>query len=91
VQGVFSEEVTIPFLREMIYVKASHPRQPEQRTVTKEVIELQPGDVLIGEAGGQSLVEEIEDSSSLPGLRRVFTEHGHLYIDPEAEVRVALD
>lgn len=59
--------------------------------VIKLVSEIEPGDVLIGEAGGKSLVEEAEASSSLPGLYRVFTEHGHLYIDPTAEVRVALD
>jgi hypothetical protein len=59
-----------------------------QKTVTKLVDNLEPGDVLVGVAGGHSYVEDKADSSAMPGLTRVETEHGHLYMDPEAEVEV---
>jgi hypothetical protein len=54
----------------------------------KRVSEIESGDVLIGEMGGRSLVNDVEPSGSLPGLMRVETEHGHLYMDPEREVEV---
>jgi hypothetical protein len=58
------------------------------KTTTKLVWDIEPGDILIGDAGGQSWVDDKEVSSAMPGLIRVHTEHGHLYMDPEAEVTV---
>jgi hypothetical protein len=60
-------------------------------TVTKLVSAIESGDVLVGSSGGRTLVEDVADSSAMPGLRRVETEHGHLYMDPEAEVEVLTD
>lgn len=57
-------------------------------TVWKQVSEVESGDVLVGSAGGHSLVEDVELSSAMPGLTRIETEHGHLYMDPETEVEV---
>lgn len=39
--------------------------------------------VLLGEAGGHSAVYETRDSSAMPGLVCVETEHGPLYLDPD--------
>lgn len=39
--------------------------------------------VLIGESGGLSAIYEVENSSAMPGLLRVETEHGPLYLDPD--------
>lgn len=58
------------------------------KTVTKIVFDVEPGDVIVGSAGGYSLIVDVEHSSAMPGLMRVETEHGHLYMDPEAEVEI---
>lgn len=56
--------------------------------ITKSVIDLQPGDILIGSQGGQSVIEDSSDQSGLLGFLRVETEHGHLYMELDAEVQV---
>lgn len=44
---------------------------------------------LVGENGGLStIIGEIEESSSVPGLIRIETEHGMLYLDPEFDVEI---
>jgi hypothetical protein len=54
----------------------------------KNGTELEPGDTLLGESGGESLIYEINPSSSMPGLLAVETEHGYLYLDPEQDYTV---
>jgi hypothetical protein len=53
--------------------------------------DLAAGHVLVGDAGGLSEVYDIEDSSSIPGLLAVETEHGMLYLDPENDYTVKVD
>lgn len=60
----------------------------EQRIIRKAVIDLLPGDILIGKQGGHSVVEDSSDHSGLLGFMRVETEHGHLYMELDTEVRV---
>lgn len=64
-------------------MKASQPH-----IITKSVIDLQPGDILIGSQGGRSVIEDSSDQSGLLGFLRVETEHGHLYMELDAEVKV---
>lgn len=59
-----------------------------QRTITKAVIDLLPGDILIGKKGGHSVVEDSSDHSGLLGFMRIETEHGHLYMELDTEVTV---
>lgn len=47
--------------------------------------------VLVGASGGLSAVYEVEESSAMPGLTRVETEHGPLYLDPDEEQDVFAD
>lgn len=56
--------------------------------ITKAATDIRPGDVLIGERGGQSVVEYSSNHSGLLGFLRIKTEHGHLYLDMSKEVRV---
>jgi hypothetical protein len=56
--------------------------------IFKTANNLVSGDVVIGSAGGRTLVENVEPSSAMPGLLAVETEHGTLYVDPELEVEV---
>ena len=56
--------------------------------ITKAVIDLLPGDILIGKKGGQSVVEDSSDHSGLLGFMRIETEHGHLYMELDTEVTV---
>ena len=65
-------------------MKATH----KPATAIKAVIDLRPGDVLIGKHGGQSVIEESSDTSGLLGLMRVETEHGHLYMEMDKRVEV---
>lgn len=60
----------------------------QQHIITKSVIDLQPGDILIGSQGGRSVIEDSSDQSGLLGFLRVETEHGHLYMELDAEVKV---
>lgn len=60
----------------------------QQHIITKSVIDLQPGDILIGSQGGRSAIEDSSDQSGLLGFLRVETEHGHLYMELDAEVKV---
>ena len=55
---------------------------------TKLGSELESGDVLVGDSGGLSLVNEVNSSSSLPGLLAVETEHGFLYLDPDSDFTI---
>lgn len=68
---------------------APDPRTANQPTViTKAVIDLNPGDVLIGKHGGKSVIEDSSDRSGLLGLMRIETEHGPLYMEMDKEVKV---
>lgn len=58
------------------------------KTVTILAANLEPGNVMLGHAGGTSMVDNVERSSARPGLLLVETEHGALYLDPEAAVSV---
>ena len=49
---------------------------------------LAAGMALLGEEGGRSLIYEVGPSSAMPGLVRVETEHGPLYLDPEHDYDV---
>lgn len=44
--------------------------------------------VLVGESGGLSAIYGNEESSAMPGLLLVETEHGSLYLDPDEEYEV---
>lgn len=57
-------------------------------TIKKAVIDLLPGDILIGKQGGQSVVEDSSDRSGHLGFMRVETEHGQLYMELDTEVTV---
>jgi hypothetical protein len=57
-------------------------------TITKHVIDLMPGDILIGRQGGHSVIEDSSDHSGNLGLMRIETEHGNLYMELHAEVKV---
>lgn len=63
-------------------------KESQQRTINKAVIDLMPGDVLVGAKGGQSVVEDSSDHSGLLGFMRIETEHGHLYMELDAQVTV---
>lgn len=43
---------------------------------------------LVGESGGLSSIYETSNSSAMPGLVRLETEHGPLYLDPDEEYPV---
>lgn len=47
-----------------------------------------PGETLVGDAGGTSLVYDVRASSSLKGFLVITTEHGTMYADPEMMVEV---
>lgn len=66
------------------------PHVPGERpdTTSKASLALTGGDVMIGDAGGTSLVHEIRPGSLLPGFVTVETEHGTLLLDDEPEVTV---
>lgn len=57
-------------------------------TIKKAVIDLQPGDILVGKQGGHSVVEDSSDHSGHLGFMRVVTEHGQLYMELDTEVTV---
>jgi hypothetical protein len=59
-----------------------------ETSVTFSGAELESGHVLVGENGGLSLIYEVADSSAIPGLLRVATEHGALYLDPEKDYQI---
>ena len=61
----------------------------QQPSRPKPARDLNPGDILIGSQGGQSVVvEEPSGNSGLIGFIRVETEHGHLFLETDAEVQV---
>lgn len=63
-----------------------------QKTITKEVSHLDPGDVLVGKHGGHSVVEFCSDPhSALLGFMRIKTEHGQLYLPMNKKIRVLSD
>jgi hypothetical protein len=45
-------------------------------------------DVLVGESGGLSAIYDVRESSAMPGLLSVETEHGMLYLDPDERYQV---
>lgn len=66
------------------------PANPNDAT-TRVVVpgtELEPGDKLIGDADGTTLIESVSDSSAMPGFLHVETEHGALYLDPDIEYTI---
>jgi hypothetical protein len=66
------------------------PANPNDAT-TRVVVPgagLEPGDVLIGGAEGTTLIESVSESSAMPGLLVVETEHGSLYLDPDIEYMI---
>ena len=56
-------------------------------TETKRADAFEPGDVLV-QGTSRLTVENIEESSSMPGFLAVETEFGTLYLDPELEFEV---
>lgn len=60
----------------------------QSATSKKAVIDLQPGDILIGRQGGHSVVEDSSDHSGHLGFMRIETEHGQLYMELDTEVTV---
>ena len=66
------------------------PENPND-TTTRVVVQgtdLAPGDTLIGDADGTSLIESVSESSAMPGFLYVETEHGALYLDPDIECTI---
>lgn len=62
---------------------------PGPETKTVPVTDLQGGEVLVSANGNRTVVDgEAGPSSSLPGLHRVETEHGVLYLDPDSKVMI---
>lgn len=55
----------------------------KQPTAEVRGCDLAPGDVLVGDSAGRSLINEVAPSFSMPGLLVVETEHGPLYLDPD--------
>lgn len=75
---------------------ATSPNAPcghDEKSATAEVrgCDLTPGDVLVGDNSGCSLVNEAAPSSSMPGLLCLETEHGPLYLDPDETYLVIND
>ena len=66
------------------------PENPNDVTtrVVVQGTELEPGDNLIGDANGTTLIETVRDSSAMPGFLYVETEHGALYLDPDIEYTI---
>lgn len=71
-------------------IAGSAARSPAHRTASNEPptaevrgCDLAPGDVLVGDSAGRSLINEVAPSSSMPGLLCLETEHGPLYLDPD--------
>lgn len=60
----------------------------QQKTTKKHVMDLKPGDILVGKQGGHSIIEDSSDTSGLLGFVRVETEHGQLYMELDKEVTV---
>lgn len=57
-----------------------HPTKPVNTKLLDSTM------VLVGESGGLSAIyENAEPSSSMPGIWRVETEHGPLYLDPDED------
>ena len=56
-------------------------------TETKRADAFEPGDVLV-QGTSRLTVENVEESSSMPGFLAVETEFGTLYLDPELEFEV---
>jgi hypothetical protein len=52
------------------------------------VTELDSTMVLVGESGGLCAIYETQPSSAMPGLQRIETEHGALYLDPDESATV---
>jgi hypothetical protein len=63
-------------------------QQQQQQTITKAVIYLNAGDTIVGRSGGLSVIEHSSDHSGHLGLMRVEAEHGHLYMEMDAEVKM---
>lgn len=55
----------------------------------KPAKELESGDILVGDMGGQTMVIEASPSSSHPGFIIVTTEFGYLFLDDDEEELVA--
>lgn len=56
---------------------------------TKPAKEIQPGDLLVGDAGHLSLVTgEVDESNVIFGAMAIETEHGTLYVDGDEEMAV---
>lgn len=62
--------------------------EEEETVVPRKAADLIGGDRLIGELGNITTVFDVEESSAIPGLIHLTTEHGHLYLDPEQEVQL---
>jgi hypothetical protein len=61
----------------------------DYQTRTLKPIRLGSTHVLVGESGGLSAVYTNDGpSSAMPGLIRIETEHGPLYLDPDEDVEV---
>lgn len=53
---------------------------------------LEPGNVLVGDAGGHSQINgNIDPSNLIMGALAVETEHGTLYIDPDEQVTIIVE
>ena len=62
--------------------------QPMPKTKPVDGADLKAGMTLVGDLGGLSAVVDFQESSIMPGLVMVETEHGPLYLDPESEYLV---
>ena len=69
---------------------------PDSSVFEGDMVVVHPEDLdntmtLVGECGGlSSIIGDCGPSDAMPGLYRIETEHGALYLDPEEEVAVLL-
>lgn len=60
------------------------PQTHDYPTRPVDPVDLDSTMVLVGDSGGLSaIVGDVEASNTMPGMVRVETEHGPLYLDPE--------
>lgn len=60
----------------------------DYKTKMVKVTALNGTHVIVGECGGLSAVFDVEPSNAIPGLYRIESEHGVLYLDPDQKIQV---
>ena len=60
----------------------------DYKTKMVKVTALNGTHVIVGDCGGLSAVFDVEPSTAIPGLYRIESEHGVLYLDPDQKIQV---